>query len=221
MSDNIEFVGNGPMVELVAQMPVDIQQDFVAKVAQLQQWAVSKQGLRALASRRADSAAHEAGHCVFYASIGVPVGSAEIWPKPWPMNVPEALGTEYWCGLTIPEMEPREIGPQTSPHVLLEFGLELIAGWMGEVLLRGQKFRAGSSADEVAYADFVLRLLADQRGMQVDEVIGMAQREAETRLSENMDALRAVELALLRHRKIDREQAAKLLTGVKVKALTA
>ncbi len=221
MKEDVQLVGSGPMSDIVAQLPPNLQEEFVARVGLLQQAAVKMQGLEALASERHDAAAHEAGHAVLYASLGIPVVSIEISPKQWPTKVPEALGREYWGGLTMPEMEPREIGYQTPPHLLFEEGLTLIAGWTGEKLLRGAKFRAGSSADEFVLADFVLSILAELRGMSSFKVIEIAKREAKSRLNTNMGALNRVEAALLRHRCLDREQVAHLLEDVKVEALTA
>jgi hypothetical protein len=219
MTDRVQFLGNGPMAGMVAQLPPEVQDQYLSMMIAMQQSAVQMQGPRALASTRRDAAAHEAGHAVVYASLGFPVFSIAISPKAWPVKVTEALGQDFWTGLTIPEMEPRLIGYQTPSQILLSYGCELIAGWAGELMLRDKKFRAGSSTDEIVFADYVLGILAEQLRLTRAQVISIAQREVWCRLEANSATLRRVETALLRHRKLDREQAAKFLKDVKVKAL--
>ena len=221
MTDTVQFLGNGPMAGMVAQLPPEVQDEYLRMMTAMQQRAVQMQGPRALASTRRDAAAHEAGHAVVYASLGFPVLSIEISPKAWPVKVPEALGQEFWTGLTVPKMELRLIGYQTPSPILLSYGCELIAGWIGELMLRDKKFRAGSSTDEIAFADYVFGILAEQLRLARAQVISIAQREVWSRLETNIGALHRVETALLRHRNLDQEQAAKLLADVNVEALTA
>lgn len=212
---------HGPLGLVTAKMPAEDQEKYWGKVAALEDTAVHRQGYKALASKRPDAAAHEAGHAVMFASFGIPVASVEIFPEPWPWQMPEGAGREYWCGLTNPDMKAYEADDQTPPHRLFEQSLSLLAGWTAEQMLRGAKFRQASSANEVIYADDVLERLAAHLKLPSLHVRDIARREAKIRLETNIGALIRVEAALLRHRKIDREQAQKLLADVKVEALSA
>lgn len=212
---------HGPVGLVISKMPAEDQDKYWKAVSAQQDAAVKRQGYKALASKRPDAAAHEAGHCVMFATLGIPVASVEIFPEQWPTPMPEGLGNDYWCGLTRPDTQASEAHDRMAPHRLLEDSLSVLAGWTAERMLRGAKFRQGSSANELVYADNLLERLATQQKLPVLHVRDIARREAKIRLEANIGALIRVETALLRHRQLNRQQMAELLTDVKVEALAA
>lgn len=231
IKDQPVFLGNGPMVDIVRQLPPEMQAFFMASAAAYTQQAVAAQGLRALASTRSDAAAHEAGHAVWYAANGVTVTSIKVAPRPWPQVMPKELGREYWTGVTLTDQPELAWGPGSSVKELMELAHSLLAGGAAELLLRKGNFRQGSAADERSLAMVIFHLVGAKRALgesscvSIQELAAIEKATDEARcaaaegvahvLSTNIGTLHRVSAALLRHDEIDRKLAAELLKDVK------
>ncbi len=225
------FLGDGPMGSLVSQFDPLTLNFYNHAVEYYTNTALAEQGFRSLGSSRHDAAAHEAGHAVWYAANGITVTSIKVEPKPWPVPVPKELGKEYWTGLTVTNEPLIAFGLSSSVDELIQIAQSFIAGGAGELLLRGDKFRKGSAADERAMAQVLYAMVDAKRVAEgsidfsmldlnaVFECIGQAQMIAMSGVFKvmvsNKPTLNRVSAALLRHDQIDRDLASELLKGVK------
>jgi hypothetical protein len=187
--------------------------------------AFASQGYYALGSSRADTAAHEAGHVVQLAAMGMGVDKALIRRELADENFrgKRGIGRYNWYGLTYPAYPSASFlsNPKRGDRFKLFQALTgFIAGVGGEGVLRQSKFRAGSGLDEISMAILYSRYLVDLLSSQcntrasVEEVVDTISYFVRGLLVKNVKTLKRVANALEAKRTLGRKQLAKLVADV-------
>jgi hypothetical protein len=211
LADGLE---NGPMNSLLEHFDDAGRARFMGIAAEIVRRGVAEQGNDALGSEREDACAHEAGHVILAAAVGIELRSACIHRAKLDPQFTRTTGIKtFWAGFT-DAGDGMAITLESHIEADLVHAANMLAGFTAEMCLRHDRVRLSSSAAERATARMIADNIAVKTGDDPQALLTDVLLFLRDIFTKNEIALRAVARALDRDRRVSGDRLKALVADV-------